>query len=397
MALDAILFDLDGTLIDTNALHVEAFRQAFNAHGYQVLPDRIAVEMGKGGDTLVPSIVGKQADEKDGDAIRADHPKRFAELAEPRGIRVFPQAVELMAAVRRRGLLVVIATSSGQAQIDTVEKHAGVKLSDVADLIVTADDAEASKPTPDLVVAAVAKAKLSPAQCAMIGDTPYDAQAAKAAGVVTLGVTCGGSAADVLRAAGARRVYADPADLLAHLDEALAAASPGSSHLTGSVMERLMDDALAVARDGMAAGEAPIGCVLARGDGTVIARGFNAFNATGDKTAHAEMVAFRAAAGKVPADAKDLILVSTLEPCVMCTGAAMEAAVDTIVFGLRAPADAGTGRVTPPQSPDVQMPRIVGDVRAKESLALFKAWYDRNVGTPQAAYVGQLLKLHGAA
>lgn len=240
----------------------------------------------------------------------------------------------------------------------------------------------------------MAKAKLSPAQCAMIGDTPYDATSAKAAGVVTLGVTCGGNGAEVLLAAGARRVYADPADILAHLDEALTAASPGSLHLTGSIMEHLMDQALTVARDGMAAGEAPIGCVLARGDGTVLARGFNSFNATKDKTAHAEMVAFRAAAGRVADDEKDLILVSTLEPCVMCTGAAMEAAVDTIVFALRAPADAGTGRVTPPTSPDAQMPRVVGDVRAKESLALFKAWYAEHAATPQAKYVGQLLALH---
>jgi hypothetical protein len=75
----------------------------------------------------------------------------------------------------------------------------------------------------------------------------------------------------------------------------------------------------------------------------------------------------------------------------MCTGASMEAAVDTIVYGLRAPADAGTGRVRPPESPESQMPRIVGDVCAAESRQLFERWLAANAGSPQAAYVEQLL------
>jgi tRNA(Arg) A34 adenosine deaminase TadA len=155
--------------------------------------------------------------------------------------------------------------------------------------------------------------------------------------------------------------------------------------------ESLMRDALAAAREGMAAGEAPIGCVLARGDGTVVARAFNEMNRTQSKIAHAEIVAFNRAAGRVPVDARDLILVSTLEPCVMCTGAAMEAAVAAIVYGLRAPADSGTGRVAPPQSPESQMPDIIGDVLAAESRGLFEQWLDRNADSPQAAYVKQLL------
>jgi hypothetical protein len=77
----------------------------------------------------------------------------------------------------------------------------------------------------------------------------------------------------------------------------------------------------------------------------------------------------------------------------MCTGAAMEAAVDTIVYGLQAPADSGTGRVRPPASPESQMPRIVGDVCAAESRRLFERWLAANGGTPQAAYVEQLLGL----
>ena len=102
-------------------------------------------------------------------------------------------------------------------------------------------------------------------------------------------------------------------------------------------------------------------------------------------------MAFRELAGQVPLDARDLIMVSTLEPCVMCTGAAMESAVDTIVYALAAPADSGSARVRPPESPESQMPRIVGGVLAAESRALFERWMDRHRGEPQAAFVEQLL------
>ena len=131
--------------------------------------------------------------------------------------------------------------------------------------------------------------------------------------------------------------------------------------------------------------------MIASGGGEVIARAFNRLNGTKDRTAHAEMVAFREAAGRVPESARDLILVTTLEPCVMCLGASMEAAVDTIVYGLRAPADNGTTRVRPPQSPECQMPRIVGDVLARESRALFEEFLDVAENPKQRAFVRQLL------
>jgi tRNA(Arg) A34 adenosine deaminase TadA len=259
--------------------------------------------------------------------------------------------------------------------------------------MTTADDAEKSKPSPDIVVAAVAKTGLSPAQCAMVGDTLYDMHAAKHAGVIGLGVRTGYQTAEELKAAGARAVWRDVGELSENLDEALRVASPTPIQLTTEVIERLMRDALNVAREGMAAGEAPIGCVLADGRGHVIARGFNRLNATGDRTAHAEIVAFRDVAGRVPEDARDLILVSTLEPCVMCTGAAMEAAVDTIVYALKAPADSGTGRVQPPQSPESQMPRIVGDVLAAESRKLFEEFLRAARNPKQRAFAEQLLAL----
>jgi tRNA(Arg) A34 adenosine deaminase TadA len=143
----------------------------------------------------------------------------------------------------------------------------------------------------------------------------------------------------------------------------------------------------------MMVGEAPIGCVIARGDGTVVARAHNEQQRSGDKVAHAEIVAFHRAAGCVPRDARDLILVSTLEPCVMCTGAAMEAGVATVVYGLNAPADSGTGRVRPPSSPESSMPRIVGGILARESRELFERWITLVRDPQQLAYGRQLLTL----
>jgi len=167
-----------------------------------------------------------------------------------------------------------------------------------------------------------------------------------------------------------------------------------------------MRAALAEAERGMAEGEAPIGCVIARpepgqpGRARIIAGGHNRGNALQRKTAHAEIVAFENAGGDesgrepaLPLDADDAILVSTLEPCVMCLGAAMEAGVRHVVFGLEAPADNGTRRVRPPESPESSAPTIEGGVLAQESRTLFERWLVGKEGTEQAKFVLQLLAL----
>jgi tRNA(adenine34) deaminase len=231
---------------------------------------------------------------------------------------------------------------------------------------------------------------LAPPQCVLITNSLDAVESARSAGLVCLAIA---AEHDDFRAAGARGVYRDHADAIANLDDALRLASPGAAHLTTSMMESLMRRALDVARDGMNAGEAPIGCVLSRGDGSVIASGHNEQNRTQNKTAHAEIVTFARAAGKTPLDARDLIMVSTLEPCVMCTGAAMEAAADTILYGLPAPADSGTRRVACPTSPESQMPRIIGGILERESRALFEEFLTKNSRPEQKQFAEQLLVL----
>ena len=166
----------------------------------------------------------------------------------------------------------------------------------------------------------------------------------------------------------------------------------------------LMRQALAEAEAGMAEGEAPIGCVLARGQGEdlrIVVRGHNRVNGLGRKNAHAEIVAFENAGSRdgqppvLPLDADDVILVSTLEPCVMCLGAAMETGVRLVLFGLEAPADNGTHRVKPPESPESTAPEIIGGILPGESRTLFEKWLQGKEGTQQAKFVEQLLALTG--
>ena len=396
MSLDALIFDLDGTLLDTNATHVDAWVHGLGEHGYRFSRERVGPEIGKGGDILLPTLLGESAAERDGEAVRKSVSSEFRRLAKERRFRIFDRAEELLRVLRSRGLRLALATSAAQDDLEMMMESAGTDLRERFDAVVTKSDVESSKPEPDVVLAAARKLALSPAQCAMVGDTPYDATAARRAGVVTLGVCTSGLAdPDTLRqrlmSAGARRVWRDTAHLLDDLDEALRVASPSRVRLTCAQQESLMREALAVARDGMDHGEAPIGSVIVDGGGAIIARAYNEMQGSGNRTAHAEIVAFARAAGKTSIEADDLLLVSTLEPCVMCTGAAMIGGVDTILFGLRAPADNGSSRVTPPESPESRMPRIVGDILADESRALFEEWLRRGPGEPGERYGRQLL------
>src|SRR4051794_24023792 len=102
MALDAMIFDLDGTLIDTNGAHVEAWRRAFASCGNQVAPDRIALEIGKGGDMLVPAILGPSAEEEHGEELRRASAEEFLKLAQQQRFALLPGTQELLAELRRR-------------------------------------------------------------------------------------------------------------------------------------------------------------------------------------------------------------------------------------------------------------------------------------------------------
>lgn len=390
--INAGIFDLDGTLLDSNSLHVQAWQNAFHDHDFRVTDARIEAEVGKGGDQLVPAIIG-QVDDDTSQKLRDAYAKHIAEILKTADIAVINGARELLHELQKRGLRLALATSSKSDFLEQMERASDWPFRQEFEVVTTSDDAPSSKPAPDIIGAVIEKLQLSPAQCTLIGDTPFDAQAARLGGVSCLGVLSSkmGVQADVLQSAGARAIYDNCEDIMRHLDEALHIASPLQISLTTEKSRALMNVALECAREGMSRGEVPIGSVLADGTGAIVARGWNQMNKTQCKTAHAEMQCFADSAGKVALDARDLILVTTLEPCVMCTGAAMESAVETILYALEAPPDSGTARVSCPRSPESQMPRIIGGIWRDESRALFEEWLHANENTAQDKFVRGLL------
>jgi tRNA(adenine34) deaminase len=164
--------------------------------------------------------------------------------------------------------------------------------------------------------------------------------------------------------------------------------------LAPALCEELMHEALAEARRGLDEGECPVGCVVARMEGGVpriLARGHNRVGSLSRETAHAEMLAFENAEEPLESGTSDVVLVSTLEPCVMCFGACFEVGVSLVVFGLGAPADGGIARLDAPSSPGARTPALQGDVLASESRDLFGEFVRRRHGSRGVAYAEQLL------
>jgi HAD superfamily hydrolase (TIGR01509 family) len=222
MPVRAVIFDIDGTLIDSNEFHIAAWREAFAATGHGVPAERIRPQVGKGGDQLVPAILGDDGERRDGAAVRERHEAAFLEAARREHFQVFPNVQDLLDTLRGRGIKVGLATSSKDKVVDAIQTSARIDLRALADVTVTADAADASKPAPDLVLVTLDKLKLDARECVMVGDTVYDAAAARRAGVRFIGLLCGGCATkESLESARARSVWRDPADLLGHLDAAL--------------------------------------------------------------------------------------------------------------------------------------------------------------------------------
>ncbi len=386
MALQALIFDLDGTLVDANGLHVRAWVEAFEAHGFRLPAARILPEIGKGSGQLVSALLGAEAEQARGEALRAAHDAAYLDLVEREGVQAFPDVHVLFEALGERGLRTAVATASNKESLEKVMEHAGLDLPALVDAVVTDDDVARSKPAPDTVIAAVEKLHVSPAACAMVGDTPYDALAGRRAGVVCLGLRTGVHSAAAFHRAGARASYADLAELRAHVDEALHVASPGAAVLTRERMAQFMREALDEAQAGLEEGEVPIGSVLARGDGAVVARGHNRTRSAGSPLAHAEMQAMQQAGARLD-EAAGHVLVTTVEPCVMCLGAAMEAGIDTVIYALDAPDNGGAERCTPVASGF--LPRLVGGVEAARSRALLEQWLDAH---PDDAFAQRLVQ-----
>ncbi|WP_300014284.1 HAD family hydrolase [Pseudonocardia sp.] len=206
-----VLFDVDGTLLDTNYLHVLAWSQAFvdTGHPGVVMAD-IHRAIGMPGSALVRHLLGM-----DDEATVTAHGERYEPLRER--VVAFPRVAELITACAARGATVVLATSGAASDLDWMRPAIGA--GDAVAGATTSADVEAGKPAPDLLGVAVEQHGLDPARTVAVGDTVWDVEAARAAGLPCIALECGGIGAAQLREAGARDVRADPADLLERLDD----------------------------------------------------------------------------------------------------------------------------------------------------------------------------------
>jgi HAD superfamily hydrolase (TIGR01509 family) len=214
--LSAVLLDVDGTLVDSNEAHARAWADILRERGWpDITWQDVLPLIGMGGDKLLPKLTGVAIDSKRGKALAEERTEHFLTAYAPT-IRAWPGTRELLEAIRDRGLKRVIATSAKDDELEILLDRAGV-----ADLITretTSDDAKGkSKPDPNIIIAALEKAQARPGEAIMIGDTPYDVEAATAAGVRTIAFRCGGWGDEPL--AGAVAIYAGPAELVARIED----------------------------------------------------------------------------------------------------------------------------------------------------------------------------------
>ncbi len=216
-----VLLDIDGTLLDSNDAHARAWVGALREHGVDVEFDRVRGMIGMGGDLLLPAIAEIELDSPRGRKIAKTRTTMF--LAELPWLKPFPRAADLVRRLREAGLGCVVATSAGAQELRPMLEQCGI--AGLVDHVTSAADAAVSKPAPDIVEAALAKAQATPDEAVMIGDTPFDIEAARRAGVRIVAVRSGGW--PFTERDGALAVYDDVAAILAAFDGSVFGQSAG--------------------------------------------------------------------------------------------------------------------------------------------------------------------------
>jgi HAD superfamily hydrolase (TIGR01509 family) len=213
----AFIFDIDGTLVDSNELHVDSWDRAFRRFGKQFPRKKLRAQIGKGSDQYLPEFLTSDEIDRFGKELDDYRSELFRKEYLPK-VRPFPKVRELFQRIRDDNKRIVLATSGKKA--DTKYYIDLLKIDNLIDGYVSGDDADSSKPAPDIFVASLKKlGGISPADAVAVGDTRFDIEAARKVGLRTIAFLCGGTSESVLCEAGAVAVYRDPADFLAHYDE----------------------------------------------------------------------------------------------------------------------------------------------------------------------------------
>jgi HAD superfamily hydrolase (TIGR01549 family) len=215
--IKAVIFDIDGTLVDSVDLHAEAWQKALKKFGCDVPFDRVRFQIGKGGDQLIPVFLSEEQINRFGKELEVYRSKLFKEDYLQR-VRPFPKVRELFERILADDKRIVLATSAKEEELKTLKQIA--QISDLIEDEINADDVERSKPQPDIFAAAHARLEDLPSEAIInVGDTPYDAEAALKVHLHTIGLLCGGFPEEALCASRCIAIYKDPADLLANYEQ----------------------------------------------------------------------------------------------------------------------------------------------------------------------------------
>lgn len=214
MEIKGAILDVDGTLVDSNDAHTKAWIKALKDAGYEVTYEQIKRLIGMGSDNLLPEVAGLEKESEKGKKISEAWSEIFEKEYLPH-VSAFPRTREMLQALKKHGLKLVVASSAEEGMLGKLLEIAGAK--DLIEAQTSSDDAKNSKPDPDIVQAALKQIGLRPDEVLMLGDTPYDIEAARKAGVGTIAFRCGGWDDEGLR--GAVAVYDGPADLLKNLEQ----------------------------------------------------------------------------------------------------------------------------------------------------------------------------------
>ncbi|MEU7751772.1 HAD family hydrolase [Micromonospora sp. NPDC049101] len=208
-----VLFDVDGTLVDTTYLHTVSWWEALRQTDQPVPMATVHRSIGMGSDKLLDHLLGPERDRDADPKLRDAHDTLYAEYWER--LTPLPRAADLLRACAERGLRVVLATSASGPEVDALRR--ALAADDVIDTVTSSEDAQQSKPAPDILVAALEQSGLTAERVVFVGDSVWDVVAAGKLSIPCVGVTCGGTSRGELAGAGAVAVYDDPAALLGEL------------------------------------------------------------------------------------------------------------------------------------------------------------------------------------